>query len=414
MLEGIKGVSSYAANVDEAFLVVTLITLFLFVVTIGSMLYFVYRYRSSKSSKNETKNIKHYTPIEVAWTVIPTILMMIVFYYGLDSLRVQRTMPKDSESIIVKVLAQRWSWQFEYQNGKKSTELTVPINTKIKLLMTAPVDDVIHSFYVPAFRAKEDILPGEITKLWFSANTKGKYDIQCAEYCGTRHAFMRSYVNVVSNEEFSEFLNPPKKEASKSALDILTENGCTGCHSLDGTKLVGPSFQNIYNQEVVVLENGVKKTIKRDETYLKQSIINPKEQIVDTYANIMPSFDGRISNEDLDTIIKFLKGEKEKIKKEAEISGLEIIQNNGCIGCHSLDGTRIVGPSFKDIYNRETFIIKDGKKIKILANEEYLKNAILNPKDEIVDSYSNIMPSFEGVLNEKEVDAIIKYLKDLK
>lgn len=414
MLEGIKGVSTYAANVDNAFLIVTLITLFLFVVTIGSMLYFVYRYSSKKNSPEQTKNIKHYTPIEIAWTVIPTILMMIVFYFGLESLRVQRTMPNDNDATIVKVLAQRWSWQYEYENGKKSAELTVPVNTNIKLLMTAPADDVLHSFFVPAFRAKEDILPGVITKLWFNADTKGKYDVQCAEYCGTRHSYMRSYVNVVSQEEFNEFLNPPKKEQAKSGLELLTENGCIGCHSLDGTRLVGPSFKDIYEKEVIVLEDGVKKTITRNETYLKESILEPKKQVVDTYPNIMPSFKDRFSDKDLNTIINFLKGEKEESKKEPEVSGLEVIQNNGCIGCHSIDGSKIVGPSFKDLYEKKRIILKDGKTIEMIADEKYLKEAILNPKSEVVEGYPNIMPPFEGILKDEEVDAVIKYIKELK
>ncbi len=305
MLEGIKGVSSYAANVDEAFIVVTVITLFLFVVTVGSMLYFVYRYRSSKNDITQTKNIKHYTPLEIAWTVIPSILMMIIFYYGLDSLRVQRTMPNDKDSIVVKVLAQRWSWQFEYANGKKSPELTVPVNAKVKLLMTAPKDDVLHSFFVPAFRAKEDVVPGQITKIWFESQSKGKFDILCAEYCGTRHSFMKSFVNVVSQEEYDNFMNPPKKQEKKSAIEILTNNGCIGCHSLEGERLVGPTFKDTYNKDVVVLENGVKKTIKKDEKYLINSILNPKEQVVDTYPNIMPSFKGLLEDEDIKTIINF-------------------------------------------------------------------------------------------------------------
>ena len=414
MLEGIKGVSTYAASVDNAFLIVTLITLFLFIVTIGSMLYFVYRYRSTKNKPEETKNIKHYTPIEIAWTVIPTILMMIVFYFGLESLRVQRTMPKDIDSTVVKVLAQRWSWQFEYANGKKTNELTIPINTKIKLIMTAPEDDVLHSFFVPAFRAKEDIIPGQITKLWFNIDTKGKYDIQCAEYCGTRHSFMKSFVNVVSKEDFNNFITPPKKESQKSGLDLLNENGCTGCHSLDGVRLVGPTFKDTYNKEVVVIENGVKKTIKKDENYLKNSILKPKIQVVETYPDIMPSFEGRIENRDLETIINFLKGEEVKSQIKPEISGLEVIQNNGCIGCHSLDGTRIVGPTFKGIYEREISILKDGKKINIKADDKHLIISILNPKEEVVETYSNIMPPFKDVLKKEEVEAIIKYLKGLK
>ena len=418
MLEGIKGVSTYANDVDTAFIVVTVITLFLFIITIGSMLYFVYRYQASKSAPEDTKNIKHYTPIEIAWTVIPTILMMIVFYFGLESLRVQRTMPKDDEALIVKVLAQRWSWQFEYQNGKKSAELTVPLNQKVKLIMTAPEQDVLHSFYVPAFRAKEDIIPGQITYLWFSATKKGRYDIQCAEYCGTRHSYMRSFVNVVSKDEYKEFIQPPKKEVTKSAKELFNDYGCVGCHSLDGTPLVGPSFKDSYGKEVTVITKGVKRVIKRDENYLRNSILNPNDDIVEGYvANMMPSFKEQLSKEDLQTILNYFTGLKTTIAKETKVpalNGEEIILNNGCTGCHSLDGTRVVGPSFKDIFNRQTKVSKEGKLIEVQANEVYLKDAIINPKKEVVDGYPNIMPSFQGILSEEELDAVIEYLKTVK
>ena len=421
MLEGINGVSTYANDVDQAFVIVTVITLFLFIVTIGSMLFFLFKYRASKHSAEKTENIKHYTPIEVAWTVIPTILMMVVFYFGLESLRVQRTMPKDDNAINIKVTAQRWFWTFEYENGKKSAELYVPINSNIKLTMSAPVTDVLHSFYVPAFRAKEDIIPGQTTKLWFNANTLGKFDIQCAEYCGTRHSYMRSFVHVVENESYKEWLNPKTETSEKNEeqkpMDLMAQYGCVGCHSFDGTTLVGPSLKDIYNKEVSVLSNGKLKTIKRDELYLKNSILSPNKEIVEGFSpNLMPSFQGVIQEKELNTIINFLKGEKvkkvpPKIKK---IDGKAIISNNGCIGCHSIDGTRIVGPTFKGIFNRKTMVTKDGKAVEVISDETYLRNSIINPSSEVVESYQNIMPPFKGVLNDDEINAIIEYFKTLK
>jgi len=416
MLEGIQGVSSYAQEVDNTFYIVTVITLLLFIVTIGSMLYFVYKYNSKKVKKEEAQNIKHYTPIEIAWTLIPTILMMIVFYYGMESLKVQRTMPKDDNTEIINVTAQRWFWTFEYANGKKTSELTIPVNTDIKLVMSAPKNDVLHSFYVPAFRAKEDVLPGVITKLWFNVEKTGKYDIQCAEYCGTRHSYMRSYVNVVSQEEYTSFLEPPKKVVKKSAVEIMSDYGCVGCHSLDqDIVLVGPSLKDIYGKEVTIKTKGELKTIKRDENYLINSNIKQMDDVVEGYVpHLMPSFEGQIKEKELETIINYFKGEKKVIKEEPKIDGFSLIQNNGCIGCHSLDGSKVVGPSFKDIYNRKTKIIKNGKTVEIIADGTYLKNSILNPKDEIVEGYPNIMPPFTGILKEEEVDAIIEYLKTTK
>ncbi|WP_108063380.1 cytochrome c oxidase subunit II [Poseidonibacter lekithochrous] len=415
MLEGIEGVSSFANEIDNTFIIVTVITLLLFVVTIGSMLYFVYKYSSSKVKKEDAQNIKHYTPIEIAWTVIPTILMMIVFYFGLESLRVQRTMPSDDMAQVVKVTGQRWFWTFEYENGKKTNELTVPKDTAIKLVMTAPEEDVLHSFFVPAFRIKEDVLPGTTTYLWFNAEKMGRYDIQCAEYCGTRHSYMRSFVNVVSKEDYKNFLFPKKEEPKKTAIDLFNDYGCVGCHSLEDMVLVGPSFKDIYNKEVSITSKGVKKVIKRDENYLRNSILNPQDDVVEGYVpHLMPSFKNVINEEELNTIIKYFKGEKEEVKKEKTIDGLSLIQNNGCIGCHSLDGSKIVGPTFKDIYNRKVVVTKGDEKIELTSNEEYLKNSILDPKVEVVENYPNIMPSFKGLLKDEEVDAIIEYLKTIK
>ena len=420
MLEGIKGVSTYAKDVDQAFIVVTVITLFLFVVTIGSMLFFIYRYRASKHSVEKTKNIKHYTPIEIAWTVIPTILMMVVFYYGLDSLRVQRTMPSDDSSITVKVTAQRWFWTFEYENGVKKAELFIPVDKNIKLIMTAPENDVLHAFYVPAFRAKEDIIPGQTTKLWFNANRIGKYDIQCAEYCGTRHSYMRSYVNVLSKEDYKKWLTPVKTVSTeveeKSAMDIMTTLGCTGCHSFDGSRIVGPSLKDIYNKEVKVTTNGETKIIKRDELYLRNAILDSNKNIVDGFTpNLMPSFKDVIDEKDLDKVIEFLKNEKEsKPIQEPKIDGKTVILNNGCTGCHSLDGSKIVGPSFDGIYNRKTKIMQNGSLVEVIADDKYIKNSINNPKVDVVDGYPNIMPPYKGILNNKEIDAIIDYFKENK
>lgn len=423
MLEGMEGVSTYAADVDRAFLVVNLITLFLFLVTIGSMLYFVYKYRASKNPPENAKNIEHYTPIEIVWTVVPTILLGIVFYFGLDSLRAQRTMPKDSDSIVVKVTGQRWSWNFEYENGKKSPFLMIPVNKNIKLKMTAPVNDVLHSFYVPAFRAKEDVLPGQITQLWFNINKKGKYDIECAEYCGMRHSYMRSHVEVVDENKYESWLNPKviKDENSKSrGEELFSQYGCIGCHSMDGTVLVGPSLKDIYNKKVSVSSNSVKKELIRDEDYFKTAILNANKDIVEGfYPDMMPAFKDVINDEDVNELIKYIKGTTENNKttkkEEDKISGKELIQNNGCIGCHSIDGTKIVGPSFKGIYGKiEKITIKNNLK-EIIIDDEYIKNSILKPNDAIVEGYyAGVMPSFENILSDEEIKAIIDYLKTIK
>lgn len=311
MLEGMQGVSTYASDVDRAFFVVNSITLFLFAVTIGSMLFFVYKYSAKRNPPQNAQNIEHYTPIEIAWTVIPTILLGIIFYYGLDSLRMQRTMPNDDNAIQINVIAKRWSWSFEYENGKKSSELVVPINKNVKLSMTAPLNDVLHSFYVPAFRTKEDIIPGQITYLWFNATTKGKFDIQCAEYCGTRHSYMLSFVKVVDEEEYNNWLNPKvtqTKDSTPNGLDLITQNGCLGCHSLDGSKIVGPTFKNIYNRKVKINVDGNLKDMISNDQYLKNAILKPDLEVVDGYyPGVMPPFEFVLKEKEVEAIIQYLK-----------------------------------------------------------------------------------------------------------
>ena len=410
MLEGMEGVSSFAGEIDYAFWTVNLICLFLFVITIGAMFIFLYQYDEKRSKPTDTKNIKHNTPLEIAWTIIPTILMMVIFYIGLDALKIQRTMPADDKAVVVKVIGKKWSFSFEYANGKKSSSLIVPIGQDVKLNMTAPLDDVLHAFYVPAFRIKEDIVPGQITKLWFNATKLGKFDIMCAEYCGTRHAYMRADVKVVSQEEFDEFLNPTVV-AARTAMDVFNETGCIGCHTLDGTVSAGPSFKDIYNKEVKVISNGVTKTVTRDDAYLVRAIDDPDAEVVEGFmAGMMPSFKGALSKEDMTLVLNYFKGIEVKATKPA-INGAEVVDINGCIGCHTLDGTPSAGPTFKDIMGRKTKIIKDGKTIEITIDETYLIEAIKNPETEIVEGYQNIMPPFKDVLSDDEVNAIVEYLK---
>ena len=153
MLEGVQGVSTFAADIERANIVIYSVCIFLFVITIGTMFIFLFKYSAKRHKPEQTKNIKHNTKLEIIWTVIPFLLLMVCFYYGVDSLRAQRTMPKDG--IEIKVVGKKWSWVFEYANGKKTSELYVPVNKNIKLSMTAPVGDVTHSFYVQLLEQKK-------------------------------------------------------------------------------------------------------------------------------------------------------------------------------------------------------------------------------------------------------------------
>lgn len=413
MLEGMsEQVSTFAADVDRAFWVSTIISFVMFVLVIGAMLFFVWKYHHSRVKPEDIENIEDNLGLEIAWTVIPTMLLMIIFYYGYEALKSVRTMPKTGFD--VEVLAKRWSWSFIYPNGKRTSELYVPLNENIRLKMTVPANDVLHSFYVPAFRIKEDVIPAQITRLWFNANKTGRFNIECAEYCGTRHSFMLSFVDVMNKEDFdnwykSEKLTPYDKEEEKSEGEVLFETlGCISCHSMDGSIIVGPSLKDIYSKEVSILKNG--KTLKkiRDEKYLKESILTPNKEIVEGFfPDIMPPFKQQIDQKQLQALVLFIKGEKSGPSK-----GQILFETRGCTGCHSLDASVIVGPSLKGIFMRETNIQGLGK---VISDEAYIRNSILNPNRQIVEGFpAGVMIPYKDILSEDDVKEIILYLKEIK
>lgn len=311
MLNGMNGVATYTADIDRANYIVHGLSIFLLLVIVITMFVFAYKYSAKRHKPEDTKNIKHYTPIEIAWTVIPTIFLMVMFYYGLDALKKQRTFPENA--MVVKVLGQKWQWSFEYANGKKTDKLYLPVHTDVIVEMTAPRGDVTHSFYVPAFRNKEDVIPGKITKTWFNINRMGTYDIECAEYCGTRHSYMLSHIVALSKDKFdkwykSDALTPDMLGKKVAKIDPgllkLKQNGCMSCHSTKPVKLVGPSFAGIYGRTIKTNNNNAQLS---DDTYLRDSILHPNKDIVDGYAGIMPSFDGILSDEDIKEMIDYLK-----------------------------------------------------------------------------------------------------------
>jgi cytochrome c oxidase subunit 2 len=276
--------ASFAADVDQAFWVNFWISVVLGLSVILPMIYFAWKYRESNVKNEEIENVTHNTALEIAWTLIPTALLMVLFYYGYSSMQALRTMPAESESIVVKVEGSKWKWKYEYPanaNGyvhkiggvydkEKGTmgisALYVPVNTNIILEMTAPLDDVIHSWFVPAFRMKEDVVPGRTTKQWFNADTVGEYEVECAEYCGTLHSYMYSRIVVMEKDAYEAWFNSneetPKGNFAKTGDALLRDNGCKQCHAIDtDTTIIGPSLKNRLSKEQVldVINNGQDK-----------------------------------------------------------------------------------------------------------------------------------------------------------
>jgi len=297
-------VSTLAAGVDKAFFFIVLVSVVLLALITALMIYFVIKYRRSKNKAPE--DIEGNTVLEIVWIVVPTILVLAMFYFGWIGFRAMREVPQDV--MPVKVEARMWKWSFEYESGKKSDVLRIRIGRKIKVTMTSR--DVLHSLYIPAFRVKEDVLPMRETYMWFISNRLGTYDLFCAEYCGEGHSSMGTKVIVMSEDEFEEWLHAEEKE-EEGPLDggaLVKRHGCLACHSLDGSRKLGPTFKGIFGKARIVVTKGREQTVIADEVYLRQSILNPNQDVVNGFQPLMPSMEGVLSEEEVDAMISYLKG----------------------------------------------------------------------------------------------------------
>jgi len=395
------------SRVDTAFIFIFGVSFAILILITLVGVYFLFKYHHTRNPV--ASQIEGNIVAETLWTVIPTLLVLAMFFFGWSGYKALRSAPADSMDI--KVTARMWSWKFTYPNGKTSDKLYVPANKPVKLDMTSV--DVIHSFYVPAYRIKMDTVPGMQTYVWFNAGEPAEYDILCAEYCGVRHSFMLSKVVVVPEEKYTEWVeSSPEKESGKpEALALFENNGCLDCHSLDGTELVGPTLKDIYGRETVIETNDGEKTVTADEEYIARAIKDPSAEIVKNYEDMMPPFEGVISDEDIGKMIDYLKNgmPAEKVGEK----GAVIAENEGCLGCHSTDGSVIVGPSFKNMMDRQVTAKKDGEKVELIADSRYIISSIVNPQEYIVEGFDASMPPYD-YLTEDQIKALIEYFSTLK
>lgn len=304
-----EAASSIAPEIDSLFLFVTAVSILLLVGVTGAMLYFVYRYRRQSPGERPSP-VEESKLLEVSWIVIPTILVLLVFNWGFKSYVDMNTVPSGAYEI--RVEAQQWNFLFEYPNGVTTDTLYVPEGEKVKMRMSSA--DVLHGFFIPAFRVKYDILPNRYTSVWFEATKEGDFDLFCTEYCGKDHSEMSKVVRVVSQDEFDDWL---EEEGSAEDLplpelgkQLYTQRGCQGCHSLDGSDMTGPSFEGLYGKTDHEMSDG--STVTVDENYLRESILKPEEKIVEGYDNVMPGSYSNLSERELAGLIEFIKEQSDK------------------------------------------------------------------------------------------------------
>ncbi len=425
--------SAHAPDVDWLHNLITDLSVFFTVAIVGAMIYFAIKYRKRNGVNHETPAIENSEILEVLWTVVPTIISVYILYYGIIYFQDIRRVPKNAE--VINVRAQSWKWDFQYENGKKTTnEVVIPVNKPVKMVLSS--SDVLHSFFVPAMRVKSDAVPGADTYVSFTPVKVGEYPVFCTEYCGGSdtqgHWSMQAKLKVVSESEYQQWLNDRSEEAAKAAMKpsdlgkkLYVEKGCNACHSLDGNRLVGPSFLKIYNREGE-LEDGTKYVA--DENYIRNSIYNPNSQIVKSYpSNQMPVFEGQINEDELAGIVAFMRTLDGSTPVEAvpvpaapaaadlaamtpEARGEQLYNSRTCNACHSIDGSPKVGPSFKGLYGRSAQL--DGG-VAYTADDAYIKKAIQNPAAEVVQGYpAGAMPPLG--ITDAEVQDLIAYVKTLK
>ena len=302
--------ATQAEVVDLLYYFLYYVSLASFVVIMAVLLYFVVTYRAKSKGERAVSPGGHNTLLEIGWTIPPAIVSVFVFVVGAKGFIDMKSPPADSMEI--QVTAYKWAWQFTYPGGHKDPNLHVPPNRPVRLVMSS--DDVLHSFFIPSFRIKQDIVPGRYTETWFKAVESGEFQIFCTEYCGTKHSEMLAKVTVhESEEDYQKWLDsqqnildqlPPEQAGEK----LIAANGCTACHSLTGVKGVGPSFKGQWGTERAFAD-GTKAIM--DENYVRSSILNPTGQVVAGYAPVMPTFQGKLKDREIDAIIAYLKTLKE-------------------------------------------------------------------------------------------------------
>ena len=298
--------STIASEVDSLFYFILYWVIFFFVLVAVITFYFSWRYKDLKK-KGLTSSVDHNTLLEIVWTLIPFILVMIVFFWGARTYIKMNVIPYGAME--VKVKAQKWSWNFIYKEGfSNPQELVVPVNKPIKLLMES--QDVLHSFYVPDFRVKMDVIPNRYTQLWFEATKIGEFDILCTEYCGKSHSMMLGKVKVLSQSDYEQWVETVNViDESIPLVDVgrttYKKYACNTCHSINGDSGVGPTLKDIWNTEVIH-QNG--STALIDENYIRESILDPRKNIVKGFQNgNMPTFKGLIKDREIDGIIEYIK-----------------------------------------------------------------------------------------------------------
>jgi cytochrome c oxidase subunit 2 len=308
--------SSAAGRVDSVFFFIFVLCAASLVLITGAIIYFAVRYNKKRHPK--AKDIEGNVWIEMVWTVVPTVLFLAMFYFGWTNFSYMRDVPR--EAMVIQATGRQWAWDFKYPNGKRTSSLILAADKPVKLELQSL--DVIHGFYIPAFRIKQDVVPGKRNFTWFVPTQLGSFDIECTVICGVSHANMLAKAVVVPVPDFETWYfggeDAPLPGAIKASrtgsvvaavnpgLDIMIKKFCPTCHSIDGTAMVGPTLKGLYGKKQIVLDSaGKEREISVDEAYLAQAINDPGFNIVKGYPPVMPN--APLADPELKQVIEFIR-----------------------------------------------------------------------------------------------------------
>src|SRR5712671_1744097 len=291
--------STMARNVAALYIFLLIVCGMMTLLIFVCLVYFSARFRHRPGVRAE--QIEGSTPLEITWSAIPFVIFMVIFAWGAVVYFQERTPPTDSTEVYV--VAKQWMWKLEHAEGQREiNELHIPVGRDVKLIMTS--QDVIHSFYIPAFRMKQDVLPGRYTVEWFRATKPGVYHLFCAEYCGTQHSGMVGDIVVQEPAQYEAWMNGGSTgPLSATGEKVFAELGCVTCHRNDSQGR-GPNLQGLCGKQVL-LEAG--RTVTADENYIRESILDPGAKIVNGYKPVMPTFQGLVSEEQLNALVAYVK-----------------------------------------------------------------------------------------------------------
>ena len=294
------GASSNAGDVDALFIFLLVVTGLVTITIFLLILAFAAKYRRRKGT--EAEQIEGSTALEITWSIIPLGVFLVIFTWGAIVYFHERTPPQGATDVYV--VAKQWMWKLQHEGGQREiNELHVPVGRDVRMIMTS--QDVIHSFYVPAFRIKQDVLPGRYSYAWFHATKAGTYHLFCAEYCGTQHSGMIGQVVVMEPAQYESWLSGGTATGSlaQNGETLFQQLGCNTCHRLD-VQGRGPNLMGVFGK-TIALEDG--RTVTADENYIRESILNPTAKVVSGFKPIMPTFQGIVSEEQLNQLVAYVK-----------------------------------------------------------------------------------------------------------